>query len=168
LREQALDFLSVQLSGRLVEDDESGAVRKGAGDLDQLPSFDSEIARPRAFRNRDIPAIEHLSGVSPQRAPVDEAAPKRLSIDEQVFRNRQVRNDGGMLVDAGNPLAPSLAVGDRRRRFAAEANLAAVRLTKARQDSDESRLAGAVAPDQRMRLAGNTRKRASLSATVAR
>ena len=59
-----------------------------------------------------------------------------------------------MLVDAGDALAPSLAVGDRRRRLAAEANLAAVRLAKAGQDSDQRRLAGAVAPDERMRLAG--------------
>ena len=59
-----------------------------------------------------------------------------------------------MLVDAGDPLTPSLAVGDRRRRFAPKADLAAVGLAKARQNSDERRLAGAVAPDQRMRLAG--------------
>ena len=50
--------------------------------LDQLPGFDPEIASPRTFRDRDVPAIEHLTGVSPQRAPVDEAALKRLPVDE--------------------------------------------------------------------------------------
>ena len=60
-----------------------------------------------------------------------------------------------MLVDAGDPLPPALAVGDRRRRLAAKADLAAVGLAKAGQDADESRLAGAVASDQRMRLAGH-------------
>ena len=59
-----------------------------------------------------------------------------------------------MLVDAGDPPAPSFAVGDGWRRFAMEADFPAVRLAKAGQDSDERRLAGAVAPDQRMRLAG--------------
>ena len=59
-----------------------------------------------------------------------------------------------MLVDAGDPPAPSLAVGDRWRSLAMEADFPAVGFTKAGQDSDESRLAGAVAPDQRVRLAG--------------
>ena len=59
-----------------------------------------------------------------------------------------------MLVDAGDSPAPSLAVGDRRRRFAMEADFPAVGLAKAGQDSDQRRLAGAVAADQRMRLAG--------------
>src|SRR3984885_1859175 len=65
LREQALDLLPVQLSCRLIEDDESGAIGKGARDLDQLPGLDLKIACARAFGDRDIPAIEHLSGVSP-------------------------------------------------------------------------------------------------------
>ena len=82
LREQALDLLAIQLRGRLIEDDESRAIGKGARDLDQLPGFDPEIASPRAFGDRDIPAIEHLSGVSSELIPIDEPAPERLSVDE--------------------------------------------------------------------------------------
>ena len=154
LREQTLDLLAVQLGGRLVENNEPRAIGQRPRDLDQLPSLDLEVAGARPFRDRDIPAIEHLAGVSPERAPGDESTLKRLPVDEQIFRNRQVRNDGRMLVDAGDPLAPSFTVGDRRRRLPMEANLSAVRLTKAGQDSDERRLAGAVAPDEPMGLAG--------------
>ena len=67
---------------------------------------------------------------------------------------------GRMLVDAGDPLAPSLSVGDRRRLFAMEADFPAVGLAQAGQDFNERRLAGAVAPDQRMRLAGQYAQRA--------
>ena len=63
-----------------------------------------------------------------------------------------------MLVDAGDPLAPFFAVGNHRRWLATEANLAAVRLAKAGQDTDESRFAGPIASDEPMRLAGQYAK----------
>ena len=61
LREQALDLLAVQLRCRLVEDDESRAIGKGARDLDQLPSLDLEdrlrasVRRPRRPSDRAPP-----------------------------------------------------------------------------------------------------------------
>src|SRR5579871_1184188 len=118
LREQALDLLSVQLSRRLVQDDESRPVGKGARNLDQLPGLDPKIAGAGALRNRDVPMVEHFSGVAPKRVPSDEAAPKRLPVDEEVFGDGEVRSDGRMLVDARDPPPPALAVRNRGGGFA--------------------------------------------------
>ena len=152
--EQALDLVAVELGGRFVEDDEAGAVGEGAGDLDQLARLDLEVAGARVFRHRDVPAVEELARLPAKRRPADQAALGRLAVDEEVLGDGELGNDRRMLVDAGDLLPPGLAIGDRRRRLAGEADLAGVRRAKAGQDADQRRFAGAVAADQRMRLAG--------------
>ena len=57
-REQALDLVAVELGGRLVEDDEAGAIGECTGDLDELARLDLEIAGAGVFRYGDVPAIE--------------------------------------------------------------------------------------------------------------
>jgi hypothetical protein len=167
LREQALDLLAIQWRGRLVEDAESRAIGKRPRDFDELPRFDFEIAGARAFGYRDIPAIEHLAGVSPERAPGDEAATKRLPVDEQVFGNRQVRGDRRMRVDAGDALAPPFAVGDggarspRKRTSPLSGSRRPVRMPTSVDFPAPLR------PTRACDSPDSTRKRASLSAIVA-
>lgn len=105
-----LILLAVQLRRGLVQDDEAGAIGEGAGDLDQLPRLDAEVAGAHVLRHGDIPAVEQLARLAAQRRPRDEAALCRLAVDEQVLRDGQVGDDGRMLVDAGDALAPALAV----------------------------------------------------------
>src|SRR5689334_2546024 len=65
-----------------------------------------------------------------------------------------------MLIDAGDALAPALAVGDCGRWLAAKADFPAVGLAKPGEDADQGRLAGAVASDKGVRFAGqNTQAR---------
>ena len=162
--EQALDLVAVELGGRLVEDDEAGAVGERAGDLDQLARLDPEVAGAHVL------ATPRRSSGRAARAPARRSADQlirprcgRLAVDEEVLGDGEVGNDGRVLVDAGDPRPPGRAVGDRRRRLAGEADLAAVGRAQAGQDADQRRLAGAVAADQRVRSRrACTRMRASL------
>ena len=72
--EEALDLVAVELRGRLVEDDEAGAVGEGAGDLDQLARLDAEVAGPHVLGDRDVPAVEQLARLAADGGPADEAA----------------------------------------------------------------------------------------------
>ena len=151
--EQPLDLVAVELRGRLVEDDEAGAVRERAGDFDELARLDLEVAGAHVLGHRDVPLVENFARLAAQRAPADQAATRRLAVDQQVLADREVGNDGRMLIDAGDLSTPGFPVGNRRRRLAGKTNLAAVGLAQAREDSDQRRLSSAVAADQRMRFA---------------
>ncbi len=153
--EKPLDFVAVELRGRFVEDDEARAIRKRPRDLDQLARFDRQVARARVFAHVDLPVAEQRARVAPHRAPVDDAVPRGLPVDEQILRDAQIANDRRMLIDARHAFAPRVAVGKRRRRHAGEADLAGIRLAQAGQDRHERRFAGPVTPDERVRLAGH-------------
>ena len=72
--EEALDLVAVELGGRLVEDDEAGAVGERAGDLDQLARLDLQVAGAHVLRHCDVPAVEEVARLPAERAPADEAA----------------------------------------------------------------------------------------------
>ncbi len=72
--EQPLDFVAVELRGRLVEDDEARAIRQRPRNLHQLPRLDAQIAGARIFAHVDLPVIEQLARIAAHGAPVDHAA----------------------------------------------------------------------------------------------
>ena len=72
--EQAFDLVAIELRGRLVEDDEAGAIGERAGDLDQLARLDPQVAGARVLRDGDVPAVEQLARLAAERRPADQAA----------------------------------------------------------------------------------------------
>src|SRR5271165_5736505 len=50
--EEPLDLVAVELRGRLIEDDEAGAVRERAGDLHELARFDLEVSGAHVLRHQ--------------------------------------------------------------------------------------------------------------------
>ena len=125
---EPLDLVAIQLSGRLIENDEAGAVGEGAGDLHKLARLDLEVAGAHVLRYRDVPLIENVACLAAQPAPADEAVAPRLAIDQEVLGDRQVGNDGRMLINAGDASPPGLPVRERRRGLAGKAHRPAVRL----------------------------------------
>ena len=71
---------------------------------------------------------DQIARLASQRAPADQAAARRLAIDQKVFADSEVGNDGRMLIDAGDPPSPALPVRDRRGRLAGKVHLPYVRL----------------------------------------
>ena len=153
--EQALDLVAVELRGRFVEDDEARAVRQCPRDLHQLPRFHAQIARARIFAHVDLPVIEQLARITAHGAPIDYTAARRLPVNEQILRDAQITDDRRMLINAGDALAPRIAIRDRRRGRAAKTHLAGIGLAQAGEDRHQRRFARTVAPDERMRLAGH-------------
>jgi len=94
--------LAVELGGRLVEDDEAGAVGEGTGDLDQLARLDLQVAGTRVFRHRDIPAIEEVA-----RLPLAQAAGWL-----EAHAHRQ-QGEFVLVLGAGAVAAPALDEGAR-------------------------------------------------------
>src|SRR5271165_3568743 len=82
--EEPLDLVAVELRGRLIEDDEAGAVRERAGDLHELARFYLEVSGAHVLRHLHAPLVENVARLAAQRAPADEAAACRLAIDQEV------------------------------------------------------------------------------------
>ena len=90
-----------------------------------------------------------------RRPPADEpGAAAVVPVEEQVLGDGQLGDDGGLLVDAGDVPPPGVAVGQPRRGLAAERTAPASGACRPVRIDDQRRLAGAVAADQRVRLAG--------------
>ncbi len=153
-REQPLDLPVVELGGGFVEDDEAGAEAQRPGDLHHLAVLDLEIGGAGVGVDVYVPGGEEVRGLGAQPAPADEAPSKRLPVDEEVLRDRQFGDDGGLLVDAGDFAAPRVPVGEGGRGFPVEADLALVGGLESGEDGDQGRLSGAVAADQGVGLAG--------------
>ena len=67
--EQPVDGGAVELGGRLVEDDEPGAEGQRAGDLDELPLLDGQLAgRRRAGRRPPTRSASSSLRLAAQRA----------------------------------------------------------------------------------------------------
>ena len=81
---------------------------------------------------------------------VDDAEPVTpLMADENVLRHRQLRKQGELLVDDVNAVPLGLARRRPASRRAVEDHLALIRRVGARDDLDQSGLAGAVLSEKR-------------------
>ena len=140
--------------GRFVEDDDAGVARQRPGDLHHLPLRDVELHQPRAGIDAEAEPLHHRQAVSPQPAPVHHPeSPDGQAAEEDVFRDGQVRRLHQFLIDDRDPQPDHAERGRMGDRLARDADLARIRLLRARQDLDERGLSRAVLADQRVDLA---------------
>lgn len=154
LVEEPPDAPGVELGGRLVEDDQPRAEGQRAGDLDELPLLDSEIARPGIRVDLDAVVGEELLRALAQPPPADPAGVVVEPVEEEVLGDGQVGDDHGLLVDAGDLRLPGRGVPEGGRGLPAERDRPGVRLVESGQDADQRRLARTVAADEGVRLTG--------------
>jgi hypothetical protein len=152
--EELPDLARLKPRRRLVENDEPAALAQGAGDLEELLLADGQIPRPLLHVDVEAPDVELLAPHLPDLGPVDGAEARAgLVIQEEILPDRQIGNDRGLLIDAGDVGAPLRAGSDIRSRPAGEENLACIRPVQPRKQADQSGLAGAVPASHRHRMA---------------
>ena len=143
-----------EIVGRLVEDDDVAVEIHGARDGDRLPLAAGKRADRR--RRRDI-----LADADPRQKlagdpihlrlvhAVQEARPlERLAPEEKVPRDRQLRDQRGVLVDRLDAVRDRVGRGADRHLLAAHEDVAAGDRHGARQNLDQRRFAGAVVAEQ--------------------
>ena len=74
--EEPLDLVAVELRGRLVEDDEAGAVGERAGDLDELARLDLEVAGAHVLGDATFQRSSSSRAWRRIVRPADHAAPR--------------------------------------------------------------------------------------------
>src|SRR2546430_5446776 len=84
--EQPLDAGPVELRGGLVEDDEPGAERQRPRDFQGLPLLDGQPAGLGLRIDVDLPGVQQLRRVLPQRPPGDDGV---LPVEVEVLRDRE-------------------------------------------------------------------------------
>ena len=145
----------VQRRGRLVEDQQLDVLRQCLGDLDQLLLAHPELPHGRGRVLVEADPRHELHGAHVRLVPVDQAALEHLIAEEEVLGDREIRNEGELLVDDDD--AGALGILDRAEslRLAVEEDLAvegSVRVD-ARQHLHEGGFAGAVLAADRVDLA---------------
>ena len=95
---------------------------------------------------------EDLARLAFHAPPVDDL-PAVTVADEDVFGDRQVREDHRLLVDGSDAEALRILRGGDADRRAVDEDLAAVLALDAGHDLDQGRLAGAILAQQRVDLA---------------
>jgi hypothetical protein len=140
---------------RLVEDDEPGAEGQRPGDLHELPLLHAQITG-RALRiHVHRPRRQQLLCPPAHTLPADQPATAAVvPVQEEVLGHGQRGDDRRLLVDAGHPLTPGVAVGESWCGAAAEGHRPLVGGLEAGEDGHQGRLAGAVAADERVGLTG--------------
>ncbi|GAA3232320.1 hypothetical protein GCM10020216_051580 [Nonomuraea helvata] len=150
--EQPLDGRAVEPGGRLVEDDEPGAERQRAGDLHELALLDGQVTGQRLRVDVHLVRLQQFARPGPQRPPVDRGALGRLAVEEEVLRDRERRDDRGLLVDAGDALPPRVTVGEGGCRLSREQHLALIGRLEPGEDRHQGGLTRAVPADERVGL----------------
>ena len=158
--EQLVDLAPLQFGRWLVQDDETTALQKGAADLDDLPLIHAEARGLEVRIDIQIPIQQNRAGLLAHPPPIDGAGRSQgLVVEKEILGDRQGRKHGPPLIHARHPLPPRGAIGDGRRRFAAELHGARSRRLQARQNADQRRFAGAVAADEAARVLERNRYR---------
>ena len=139
----------------LVHDHDACVAAERTRDLDELLFGHRELARwPIGIDLRPGACEQRLRG-PPAARPVD-APPARPTLEpqRQVLRDREMRKQGGLLVDGGDPpiARGERSVGCERRTL--NGQRPRVGLDGARENPDQRGLAGAVLADDGVHLAG--------------
>ena len=160
--EQPLDLTRAQRRRRLVENDEVRAEHERLGDFDKLALRRQKVARLGVEREDILlPEIgEDLARAPPHRRARKPAGLAQVG-QKDVFQNRKVRREAGLLHDHGDAGVQRLARRARFERPAAIGDLAGVAANMAGNDARQCRFAGAVGAEQRMgRARAQTQARA--------
>ena len=158
--EEPVDRGAVELGGRLVEDDEPGAEGQRPGDLDELPLLDGRGRRPACCGvDVDRPGRQQLLCPAAQRRQlISRPRPRSCRLRKRFSATVSVGDDRRLLVDAGHPLPPGVAVGEPRAPAAPpKVTVPSSGACSPVRIGHQGRLAGSVAADERVRLAGPDR-----------
>ena len=156
-RIQALRLARRQAGRRLVEDQQLGPVREGAGDGDELTVGSGEVGEVAVQRQRKAGLVQHGLGLGTDGPARDEE--RRTRVDEAVQEQRVGDAEAGDADQVGRLVhgddAGPCRLGRRPRRVGLilEDDAAAVRRQHAGEDLHERGLAGAVGAHQRDDLA---------------
>ncbi|MEJ1229623.1 MAG: hypothetical protein WDM88_01725 [Galbitalea sp.] len=145
---QLLRILSGQGRGRLVHDDQVGAARKRAQDLDLLL-----VGRAQGARDRVRAQLEPRLGgegveARLERATLDESEAAGFGSEKDVLGDRQARHEGQFLGDGRDAVGERLTRRAEAHGLAVDLELAPVGGQQPGDDLAERRLACAVLPDE--------------------
>jgi hypothetical protein len=127
---------------------------QGLCDLHELLVGDGQPPRRPVRVQVHAELLEQLHAPAAQRRPVDPAQrAQRLAADEDVLRDREVREQRRLLVDHRDPGGARVGRPGQRQRLACQRERPGVRCMHPGQDLDERGLPRAVLADQPVRLA---------------
>ncbi|MGC0386981.1 hypothetical protein RKD33_007198 [Streptomyces sp. SAI-129] len=153
--EEAGHLAAGEGGGRLVHDQDPGVEGERLGDLDDLLVRDGQAAGGPVGVEFDAEAQHQCGGGGVGGLVVDAAeGAARLAAHEDVLGDRQVGEEGGLLVDHGDAGVAGVAGAVEDDRCAVEQHLAGVRPVHSGQRLDEGRLSGAVLAGEGVHLAG--------------
>ena len=151
--EQPGDLGRGQGGGRLVHHDHPRVQGQRLGDLHDLLVRDGQAAADPARVEPDAQPLEKRGGLAAHQLSVDPpGGPQRLAAHEDVLRDREIGEEGGLLVDDGDAGVPGRCRAVQGDRRAADEQLTLIRRVHPGEHLHHGRLARAVLTKQRVRL----------------
>jgi len=148
-REESIDLHSTERGRRLVHDQQSGVERDGLRDLDDLLVGDGQTQRRAPGVDVHAKPVEQPLSLGVHRRAVDPPSRgQRLAPHEDVLGDREVREEGGLLVDHRHACCLGLGGRGEVDGLTSEAKLARVAAVDAGHDLDQRGLASAVLADE--------------------
>ena len=152
--QQVANLASGQRGGRFVHDDEARIAQDRLRDRDELAVRGAQPRDPGAERNIAADPPQALARRCVDALPVDERFPgANRGVDSDVFRHRQVGEQGEILIDHLDPLANRFDRGQRGVFATIDDDRALVGRMDAGDDLDQRRFARSVLTDQAAYLA---------------
>ena len=153
--EQVLGVVVVEGGGGLVEDQQLHLLRQRLGDLDQLLLADTEVLDLGERVLRETDPREELDGLPVGAVPADDAVRGRLVAEEDVLGDRQLGDQGELLVDDHDPGGLALPDVLELDDLSLEDDVAVIGPVRvdAAEHLHQRRLAGAVLPADRVDVA---------------
>ena len=97
--EQIVAVVLVESRRGLVQDEQLDVAAQGLGDLDELLLADAEVPDLRRGVEVQPDLLEHLGRLLDRRVPIDRDSVLDLVAEEDVLINRELGNEGELLVD---------------------------------------------------------------------
>lgn len=139
---------------RLVHDQDAGVEGERLGDLDDLLVGDGQAARRAVGVEFDTEPLHQGESRRMGGLVVDAAeGAARLAAHEDVFGDRKVGEESGLLVDHGDARVPGVGRAVEDRGLAVEEHLTGIRSVHPGEALDQGRLARAVLPGECVHLA---------------
>ena len=149
--EEAVDLDPAECCGRLVHDEHPGVERDRFGNLDDLLVGDRQSLGPAVGVDAHAQSSEETLDLGAHGRAVDPSeSANRLPTHENVFGDRQVGEECGLLVNYRDP--GGLGFGGRLKgdRLALEEEFSCVALVQASDDLDKCGLPGAIFANERV------------------
>ena len=152
---EGLDLLLRQRRGGLVHDDELGVEHQRAADGDHLLLRDGEGTDQAIQLHVKVDLGEGLLGDLAHALLVHQLVARgQLGVERQVLHDRQVREDGEILIDDLNAHVDGFQRRDFGIGLSIKLDVAAIGLVHAADDLDDGRFSAAVFAGKAVHLAG--------------